>query len=283
MKIFYHFISIFPLRFHYLISNFFSKILIHFYRKKIVIDNLNKSFPFFSEKKLNFIRKLFYKNFCDVFLETIKGYSISKEELKRRVIYKNPEVINSHIKNKERVILITSHQCNWEWLLISLQINLSCKLHAIYKKLTNKTFDKIMYKGRSRFGTVLVEAKNSVKFLKNNLDSINVLVMAADQSPGIKHGKVWIKMLNQETAYFQGIEFLPKITNSKVYFMSMKRISRGNYTVEFKHLSSPPYDKNKLQILPLYALNVEELIKERPHEWLWSHKRWKLKKQKLSI
>tara|TARA_B110000438_G_scaffold86556_2_gene86034 strand:+ start:45529 stop:46365 length:837 start_codon:yes stop_codon:yes gene_type:complete len=278
MRFIYYFISILPLKFHYLVSSFCSKILIHFYRKKIVNDNLKKSFPLFSEKKINSIMKLFYENFCDVFLETIKGYSISEEKLKRRVIYKNSEVINSHINKKERVILITSHQCNWEWLLLSLQLNLSCKLHAIYKKLTSKTFDQIMYKGRSRFGAELIEAKSSVKYLKNNLESINVLVMAADQSPAINHGKVWTKMLNQETAFFQGIEFLPKITNSKVYFMSMKRILRGSYTVEFKLLSSPPYDKNKLQILPLYASNVEDLIKERPHEWLWSHKRWKLKK-----
>ena len=123
-----------------------------------------------------------------------------------------------------------------------------------------------------------MEDRKAVKFLKNNLNSVKALVIAADQSPGSKNSKVWTKMLNQETAFFQGIEFLPKITNSKVYFMSMKRILRGSYTVEFKLLSSPPYDKNKLQILPLYASNVEDLIKERPHEWLWSHKRWKLKK-----
>ena len=278
MKFLYYLFSILPSNIHYFISDILSFILSFFYRKEVVKKNLLNSFPDLSKNKIKEITKLFYKNLCDVFIETIKGYSISKKELKSRVKYKNIEPINNHIKNNERVILITSHQCNWEWLLVSLEINLISNVHGIYKKLSSKIFDQIMYKGRSKFGTILIEDREAVKFLKNNLNSVKVLAIAADQSPSFKNTKVWTKMLNQDTAFFQGIELLPKITNSIVYFMSMKRIKRGKYTIEFKHLSSPPYDKNKTEILPLYASTVEDLINERPHEWLWSHKRWRLKK-----
>jgi len=278
MKFLYYLFSILPSTIHYFISDILSFFLSFFYRKEVVKKNLLNSFPHLSKNKIKEITKLFYKNLCDVFIETIRGYSISKKELKSRVKYKNIEPINNHIKNNERVILITSHQCNWEWLLVSLEINLISNVHGIYKKLSSKIFDKIMYKGRSKFGTILIEDRKAVKFLKNNLNSVKVLAIAADQSPSSKNTKVWTKMLNQDTAFFQGIELLPKITNSIVYFLSMKRIKRGKYTIEFKHLSSPPYDKDKTEILPLYASTVEDLINERPHEWLWSHKRWKLKK-----
>ena len=157
-----------------------------------------------SKNKIKEITKLFYKNLCDVFVETIKGYSISKKELKSRVKYKNIEPINNHIKNNERVILITSHQCNWEWLLVSLEINLISNVHGIYKKLSSKIFDQIMYKGRSKFGTILIEDREAVKFLKNNLNSVKVLAIAADQSPSSQKHKSVDKNVKSRYSIFSG-------------------------------------------------------------------------------
>ena len=118
-------------------TDILSFFLSFFYRKEVVKKNLLNSFPNLSKNKIKEITKLFYKNLCDVFIETIKGYSISKKELKSCVKYKNIEPINNHIKNNERVILITSHQCNWEWLLVSLEINLISRCFLALRKILN--------------------------------------------------------------------------------------------------------------------------------------------------
>jgi KDO2-lipid IV(A) lauroyltransferase len=48
------------------------------YRKKVVLDNLAKSFPSYSEADRVAIAKKFYRNFCDQWLETIKLLTMSK-------------------------------------------------------------------------------------------------------------------------------------------------------------------------------------------------------------
>ena len=275
MKYFFKLISSLPISFLYSISSILSIVLSNFYRIKTVEVNLKKSFPNLSNNTLNKIKSNFYKNFCDVLIETIKSNSISKKELSKRVKFENFDVINDHVTKNERVIVLTSHQCNWEWLLLSSQDKLKSDLHVIYKSLSNRSFDKILYESRSRFGSKLIESKNSIMFLKKKLKKVKVLAMVADQSPNINNRKVWYNMLNQKTAFYQSVNFIPKFTNSIVYFASMKRESRGSYSVKFDLISKPPYDK-KTEILSDYVQKIESLIKKRPAEWLWSHKRWKL-------
>ena len=275
MKYFFKLISSLPISFLYSISSILSIVLSNFYRIKTVEINLKKSFPNLSNNTLNKIKSNFYKNFCDVLIETIKSNSISKKELSKRVKFENFDVINDHVTKNERVIVLTSHQCNWEWLLLSSQDKLKSDLHVIYKSLSNRSFDKILYESRSRFGSKLIESKNSIMFLKKKLKKVKVLAMVADQSPNINNRKVWYNMLNQKTAFYQSVNFIPKFTNSIVYFASMKRESRGCYSVKFDLISKPPYNK-KTEILSDYVQKIESLIKKRPAEWLWSHKRWKL-------
>ena len=275
MKYFFKLISSLPISFLYSISSILSIVLSNFYRIKTVEVNLKKSFPNLSNNSLNKIKSNFYKNFCDVLIETIKSNSISKKELSKRVKFENFDVINDHVTKNERVIVLTSHQCNWEWLLLSSQDKLKSDLHVIYKSLSNRSFDKILYESRSRFGSKLIESKNSIMFLKKKLKKVKVLAMVADQSPNINNRKVWYNMLNQKTAFYQSVNFIPKFTNSIVYFASMKRESRGCYSVKFDLISKPPYNK-KTEILSDYVQKIESLIKKRPAEWLWSHKRWKL-------
>jgi len=259
----------------YVLSDLFNNTFAPFYRKEVVEKNLYNSFPRLSSNKLKKIKNTFYKNFCDLVFETIKSISIKESELKKRVKFNNMHLIHQHIKNNERVVVLTSHQCNWEWLLLAAELNLDTNLHVIYKKLKNINFDKLMYKSRSRFGSILMESREVIMYLKKNLDKVKVLAVVADQSPRINSRKIWSKMLNQETAFLESIEFIPRFTDSNVYFASMKKNSRGSYEVNLEHIADSKKSK-KNQILEKYISCMETQINENPSEWLWSHRRWKL-------
>ena len=277
MKYFYYLVSKLPIKLLYFFSDFFYVFISRFYRKKVVETNIKNSFPGLSEDQYKKIKSRFYKNFCDIFFETIKSYSIKKGDLLKFVSFKNIDVINNHISNNERVVVLTSHQCNWEWLAISAEINLISNLHFIYKKLSNSTFDEIMYKSRSRFGSILLESKDAISKLKSEINNIEVLGVVADQSPNNKNRIEWVKMLNQDTAFFDSINYIPKLTNSIVYYASMARESRGRYIVNFIKISNPK-SSDKKSIIKEYAKQLEYQIIQNPGDWLWSHKRWKLTK-----
>ena len=268
-----------PFKLLYLLSDLLCFFLKKFYRKSVVKKNIKNSFPNSNREEKDLIYNNFYSNFCDVFIEIVKGYTITREELIKRVKIENLEEMNQIISEDKPIVIICSHQCNWEWLLLSIGAYFDVNTFGIYKNLTNKTFNEIMYKTRTKFDITMVEAKKSVEYMNNNLHKIKIIGLAADQCPRIDNKVHWKKFLNQETAFYRGIELVPKNINCKVFFLTMRRISRGYYSMKLLSLYSPPYDLNKPQILPKYVNFLEKEIYKNPSDWLWSHKRWKQNKR----
>ena len=279
MKYLYYIISLLPFKLLYLLSDLLCFFLKKFYRKSVVKKNIKNSFPNSAREEKDLIYNNFYSNFCDVFIEIVKGYTITREELKKRVQIENLDEMNQIVYEDKPIVIICSHQCNWEWLLLSIGAYFDVNTFGIYKNLTNKTFNEIMYKTRTKFDITMVEAKKSVEYMNNNLHKIKIIGLAADQCPRIDNKVHWKKFLNQETAFYRGIELVPKNINCKVFFLTMRRISRGYYSMKLLSLYSPPYDLNKPQILPKYVNFLEKEIYKNPSDWLWSHKRWKQNKR----
>ena len=270
----YHLLSYLPLTFLYIISSIVSIFIPYFYRRKVVEKNLVNSFPKISSFKLEKLINNFYAHFCDIFFETIKSYSISTQELKKRVIFSNFDELNHKLEKNEKVLVLASHQCNWEWLLLASQLNLNQPLNVIYKSISNRNINKTLIKSRSRFGSKLIESKKALLYIRRNIKKIGIIAVVADQSQIKKNKKSWRMLLNQDTAFFKSVEYLPRLMNSHVYFASMKRLTRGKYSVRFDLISTPNQNSKK-DILSEYVRKLENQIKQKPDEWLWTHKRWK--------
>ena len=57
------------------------------YRYKVLWDNVSSSFPDYNEAQKKHIISSFYAWLCDYFVETIKLLTMSKAEIKRRMIF----------------------------------------------------------------------------------------------------------------------------------------------------------------------------------------------------
>src|SRR6185436_20488953 len=85
------------------------------YRQKVILENLRKSFPLKGEKELNVLKKKTYRNLCDLIVESVKAFSISAKQLRRRMKISNPELLEKYYQQGKSVIVVTSHYGNWEW------------------------------------------------------------------------------------------------------------------------------------------------------------------------
>ena len=103
MKILYYIIlsvwyvfSLLPMRVHYMISDLMFWLLYKLvgYRRDVVRKNLTESFPEKSEEELRKIERGFYHFFCDYLVETVKLMTISQEEIKKRIVFKNAELVD---------------------------------------------------------------------------------------------------------------------------------------------------------------------------------------------
>ncbi len=222
--------------------------------------------------------KQFYRNFCDFIIEALKSITISATELDKRVTIKDPEVIERYFKNGQSVLVLTSHQFNWEWMLLASSSKLSAPLNPIYKRLNNSYFNQLMLSTRSRFGSKPIEMQDTLAQIVNRRKSVNAFGLIADQTPLIDADKYWSTFLNQDTAFYIGSERIAHLTKYPVVFVGMTKIKRGYYEIQYQELANPPYDKSEHYVLDMYITKAEKLIQERPAEWLWSHRRWKYKK-----
>jgi len=246
------------------------------YRKKIVRKNLVNSFPEKSATELKMIEKQFYKDLCDYGVETLKLLTISREELMKRLVYKNPEIAQPFADRGQSIILLTSHQFNWEWLLTSGCLYLPFHVDFVYQKQSSELFDNFSLESRSRFGAYPIERAQVAREAIRRKNVLRGVAIMADQFPGLSQDKkYWTTFMNQETAFFLGLGQLAYITQYPAIFFGVKKIRRGYYEAEGFVVSEPPYKKDSQQIVEDYVKATEKIIRQNPSGWLWSHNRWK--------
>jgi len=246
------------------------------YRKKLVWKNLKTSFPDKSDQDLKRIQKQFYKNLCDYGVETIKLYTISADELSKRMVFKNPEILQPFANQKQSVILLASHQFNWEWLLATGSFKLPMNVDFVYQEQRSKFFNDFSLMTRMRFGAYPIKRESVGRESLRRKDELRGIAVVADQFPGQEQNKrYWTNFLNQDTAFFLGIGQLAVLMQYPVLFFKVKKVKRGYYETEGVLISMPPYSKETNSMVDGYAKVLEKAIHEYPDGWLWSHNRWK--------
>lgn len=245
------------------------------YRKKTVFRNLKNSFPEKSEKEIRQIAIGFYKHFSDLIFETMKSFQMTEPTLKKRIRYKNPEVLNDLYDQGKSVALLSGHYGNWEWTA-SLPKILKHQLNVIYRPIQDETFDAYMKKVRSRFGMTMIPARISLRTMLGFEKSGQLVATyyLTDQT-ALKDTEYWMTFLNQETPVFPGPEKVASRFKQAVVFMDIQKVSRGHYEVEFTKLFDDASQTTDYEITKSHVKFLEDIIRRKPEYWLWSHKRWK--------
>lgn len=270
-----------PFRLLYFISDFVYLIVYYVvgYRKATVRENLALALPQLSQAERLIIEKKSFRHLCDMFLEMIKTMTISKEEISERFSFSNLEVYQKLEEQDKSIAMMMAHYASYEWA-ISLNSYAAFDGYAIYKKIANPYFDKLVRNIRSRFKAYLITTKETVPtIIKNkNNNHLSLYGFASDQSPKITSAFHWQKFMGVEVPVHTGAEMLSKKYNMNVIFLKVKKIKRGYYQGHFEILSENPQSVPNYEITDKFLKLVEEQIYEAPEYYLWTHKRWKHKR-----
>jgi len=248
------------------------------YRKKVVLQNIIKSFPDKTADQHQQIASDFYRHFCDLIVESLKVFSISQEEVEERMKVVNPEFIDRFFDQGKSVIMAGGHYNNWELFAMAIDGAIKHKAVAIYKPLTSLFFDKKMRESRSKYGLEMISTKKVEEEFKRENAPLRAIIFGFDQSPGSAKNSYWNTFLNQDTAMLFGIEKYSKEYNFPVIYSRINKLSRGHYTTEFVEAIEEPAKTNYGEITKRMNSLLENDIITQPEYWLWSHKRWKHKR-----
>lgn len=273
-------ISLLPFPLLYGLSDFLFIIFYHLlgYRKKVVIGNIQRSFPDLTHPQQQAIARKFYRHFCDLILESLKTFTISEKEVSKRVVCKNPELIDKYYHQKKSVVIAGGHYNNWELFAVAVDQLIKHKAIGIYKPLSNGYFDNKMRKTRSKYGLYMISTKVVKQIFEEERKNLTATIFAIDQSPSNPKNAYWMKFLNQDTAVLFGTEKYAKEYNYPVLYGRINKEGRGHYSFEFFEVSDHPASTSYGEITEKITHLLEQDILHLPQYWLWSHRRWKHKR-----
>ncbi len=273
-------ISILPFFFLYRLSEFFCFVIYKVlgYRKKIIRKNLDLAFPNKSSEERKKMEWKIYLNFCDVFLEMLKTVSVSQKQIDARLKLENLNVINQ-FKDKKSVILLCGHFANWEWLIFARKEVQFTNSIAVYTPLTNKYFNDFILKTRSKFNTLLISRYKLYSVLNQYKEDNNaVYTLIGDQLPQLRPNNYWRPFMGTTVPVFRGAERIAKKYDLPVIFAKTQRTKRGHYSISFSLISENPITEKEHKITDTFIDKLEAQIKEDPTQYLWTHDRFKHKR-----
>jgi KDO2-lipid IV(A) lauroyltransferase len=247
------------------------------YRKKVVLENLRHAFPEKSEEEIYAISRKFYAFFSDFILETIKMYSISPKELKKRIPFENVELLTPEYDKNQSIIVVLGHFGNWEWAGPGACVQLPFVFQPVYKRLLNPYFDRFVLHIRSRLGPEMLEMRTVARKMVQDKDRCTITIFPMDQRPDPNHA-YWTTFMNRDAGFFQGPEKLGKKLNYPIYYVTVGRKSRGQYYLRMSEVELHPQKSAEGEITEKMIRLLEKDIREQPELYLWSHKRWKHKR-----
>lgn len=279
-------LSLLPFCVLYLISDGLYYVIYYLvrYRRTVVADNLSGSFPDKNAQELKKIEKRFYRFFCDYFVETVKLLSISRPQMKKRMVFHGVQEIEKalNVEQKDFGFIYLGHYGNWEWIA-SLPYHVSSSVHCtqIYHPLYDKEFDSLFLNMRNHFGGESIPMKQTLRrIIELKRQGRKTLVgFISDQLPKWNSIHFFVPFLHRETAVFTGAEQIGRQVNAAFFFGEITRPKRGYYECTFKRMPVSQAPSTDYELTTMFMNMLEQMICRTPELWLWTHKRWKRTKE----
>lgn len=283
-----------PLKFHYFMGDilaWLARVVVR-YRYDVVMINLSRAFPDKKYRALVKIAKDFYRHFGEIVAEAIwfSGSNYKRLYKSGIVTVTNPEVVSEMFEEAPSLTVLSNHCGNWELLGGFLGYRRPGdyeysfgeeQISVVYKRLTNEVSDMVFKENRIApleiVGTECeLESSQVLRFALKNKDTKRVYIYPADQAPYHVSSKHPIGEFMHQTTYAMtgSLGVACKLSHAVVY-LKMKRVERGRYEMTFIPISHDASKSSPEELVRKYYDLLQDEINETPHNWLWTHKRWK--------
>lgn len=258
------------------LSTFFSFFLYRVlsYRKKLVISNISHAFPEKSPEEVNAIAKKFYRNFCDMIVETIKLFHADYDDIKDRFPV-NLDCYHEVYRSGRSAFMASSHLFNWEWGNWMLANQTQFQILGIYTRIKSNWLERMMLEMREKYGTKMVPTGEVRKYAERYKDVQTLEVYVTDQNPSNLGKSYWTMFMNRPVPFHTGLERAARKVNAPIIFERAVRVGRGRYKNESFIAFENPKDTEPGEITRAIVKYLEESIRNQPENYVWTHNRWK--------
>jgi len=217
-------------------------------------------------------------NLIDTTFGIIYRDKIDKEEVIKNVTFKNEEIIKAYQEEDKQFILVTGHYGNWELLSQSIAIKFDLTLVGVGRELDSKIMDEVLIKNRERFNVEMVYKKGAMKGCIRAINKKKIVGILTDQHLALEQS-INVDLFNHKVTHTPlasilsrkfGLDLIPAYISTDDY---------ENYTVTvhppIKSLKTDNQEEDLETITKAQSKVLEDVIKAKPNQWFWQHKRWK--------
>ena len=277
-----------PLSFHLRMAGFARWILkdVMGYRKDVIYVNLARSFPELKYPKLKEIANGYYSHMARIVTEAIWFGASSEKRVEESHIceVENPDEFASWYENSQKSLMVLYSHCgNWEILGgIKQYFYGKCpfnkdNFYIVYKRLHNKVWNDVFYQNRQNPVEGYkgqLESNEVLRFILKNKANKSVYMVNVDQSPYESAYPIG-EFLHQDTKAMMAMANIAHKLSMPVIYMEMREEEPGKYKLHFTEICKDASIQTPEEIMRKYYDLLEEEVKNKPHNYLWSHKRWK--------
>ena len=134
---------------------------------------------------------------------------------------------------------------------------------------------------RARYNTLLVPTNEALSQISSRVEKKQLTFCAfnADQSPNPNKARHWRPFMGVETPVHTSAEMLAKKHHMAVIFLDIQKLKRGFYEARFELITDTPNHFKDYDITDILIEKLEKQIKDEPAYYLWSHRRWKHRRE----
>jgi len=245
-----------------------------FRSNRVSYSNLTKAFPQFNDTEKKEIIKKMWNNYGKILVEYIflKNYRTSKK-FSKNIIVKNQAQLDLIKKNSKPVIFISGHFDNFELMAMHIEKS-GVDLAAIYRPLNNKFLNPIMENIRKKYicRKQIKKGISGTKEILKHFKSGTSVALMIDQR--VTEGMKSLFFKNYAFTTTIPAQFIKKF-NCKIVPIYIERKNNENFMLEIMKPINFDNDQTTENITLKLNQLLENMIVRNPHQWIWSHNRWK--------
>jgi len=249
------------------------------WRRDLVRKHLARCLPELEPAARGMIEAGSYRHLGQIAAEILAQRFLDRDDFAARLRLEQDAPLRAILAAQGRVLILSAHHSNWEWLLQRCATAFEQPLTAAYKPTRRAWVDDRLRGLREHLGCRMVKAQELVPHLLAQRGQVRLLAMLADQSPAAgRDQQSWLEFFGQPTSFYGGPGWIGAKLGYTVVFAAMHRERRGHYAVRFIELAAAGSRKEPEQILTAYTQALEQHVREHPAEYLWIYNRWKREK-----
>lgn len=246
---------------------------LHGSRRRVVLRNLERCFPEMPPDAREQTARRHFRCLVAATLGSSANWWASKKRLDRRLTFRNRQYFDDAVNEGKNIVLLAPHFVALD--IAGIRLSNDLPMTSMYKRTKNELFDKLVERGRNRFGGVLFEHREPLRSMVRSIRQGKPFYYLPDQEPARRHG-IFVPFFGIQTLTLPALGRIARMGHAVVIPCFSRLLPRGR---GYEVILGPPLENYPSgdEYADTARMNdiIEQAVRKMPEQYFWVHKRFK--------